>query len=97
MAIDKQLTPAATNGTLDLTNTTTHGKCNVVYVGIEVTEAQKTQLQDYSRTFSVRIVYFNSAATSTDPEVNARLGIAQDFTDPLLSAPFIRLACELYP
>ncbi|CAN0374160.1 unnamed protein product [Pylaiella littoralis] len=89
-----QLTPAATNGTLDLTNTTTHGKCNVVYVGIEVTEAQKTQLQDYSRTFSVRIVYFNSAATSTDPEVNARLGIAQDFTDPLLSAPFIRLASD---
>lgn len=40
-----QLTPAATTGTLDLTNSATYGKCNVVYVGIVVTEAQKLQLQ----------------------------------------------------
>lgn len=89
-----QLTPSATTGTLDLTNSDTHGKCNVVYVGIEVTEAQKVQLQDYSRTFNVRIVYFNAAATANDPEVNSRLGISQDFTEPLVSAPFIALSGE---
>lgn len=48
-----QLAPAATTGILDLTNTTTYGKCNVVYVGVVVTKAQKAQLQDYSRTFKV--------------------------------------------
>ena len=31
-----------------------HGKCNVVFVGIKLTAAQKLQLQDYSRNFKVR-------------------------------------------
>lgn len=30
------------------------GKCNVVFVGIVPTAAQKLQLQDYSRNFKVR-------------------------------------------
>ena len=30
------------------------GLCNVVFVGIEPTAAQKLQLQDYSRNFKVR-------------------------------------------
>ncbi|CAM9431410.1 unnamed protein product [Scytosiphon promiscuus] len=89
-----QLTPSATTGTLDLTNTDTYGKCNVVYVGVTVTEAQKLQLQEYSKTFKVRIVYFNAAETANDPEVNSRLGISQDFSEPLVSAPFISLATD---
>lgn len=88
-----QLTPSAT-GTFDLTNSATSGKCNVVYVGVPVTAEQKAQLQDYSRTFRVRIVYFNAAETANDPEVNSRLGISQDFTEPLVSAPFIALSSE---
>ncbi|CAN0515034.1 unnamed protein product, partial [Ectocarpus sp. 12 AP-2014] len=79
-------------GTSGLTNSDTSGKCNVVYVGIPVTEEQKVELQNYSRTFKVRIVYFNAAETANDPEVNARLGISQDFSEPLISAPFIALA-----
>lgn len=72
----------------------TSGKCNVIYVGSTVTEDQKTQLQTYSRRFKVRIVYFNAAETANDPEVNSRLGISQDFTEPLVSAPFISLASK---
>lgn len=90
----RQLTPAATTGTLDLTNSATHGKCNVVYVGVSVTSDQKAQLQEYSRTFRVRIVYFNAAETANDAEVNSRLGISQDFAEPLVSAPFIALTGE---
>eukprot|EP00903_Cladosiphon_okamuranus_P021170 g19446.t1 len=78
--------------TTSLTNSATYGKCNVIYVGIPVTADQKATLQDYSRTFRVRIVYFNAAETANDPEVNSRLGISQDFTEPLVSAPFISLA-----
>ena len=90
-----QHTPSFTTGTLDLTNSETHGKCNVVYVGFPVTEAQKLQLQDYSRTFNVRIVYFNSAESSNDPEVNVRLGISQNFNSlDILEAPAIRLTDE---
>lgn len=40
-----QHTPGVT-GTLDLTNSATHGKCNVVYVAAVITAAQKLQLQD---------------------------------------------------
>lgn len=82
------------SGTDDLTYSATYGKCNVVYVGITVTAEQKAQLQDYSSTFRARIVYFNAAETANDPEVNSRLGISQDFTEPLVSAPFISLASE---
>lgn len=42
----------------------------------------------------VRIVYFNAAETANDPEVNARLGISQDFSEPLQSAPSIKLTGE---
>ena len=90
-----QHTPSFTTGTLDLTNSETHGKCNAVYVGFPVTEAQKLQLQDYSRTFNVRIVYFNAAESSNDPEVNTRLGISQNFDSlDILEAPAIRLTDE---
>lgn len=82
--------------TTSLTNSATYGKCNVIYVGIPVTTAQKATLQEYSRTFRVRIVYFNAAETANDPEVNSRLGISQDFTEPLVSAPFISLARKLF-
>lgn len=93
----RQLTPSTT-GTFDLIDSEDNsGKCNVVYVGVDVTEAQKAQLQDYSRTYKARIVYFNAAATANDPEVNARLGISQDFTEPLVSAPFISLASKYIP
>eukprot|EP00903_Cladosiphon_okamuranus_P014293 g13275.t1 len=87
-----QLAPAATTGTLDLTNSATSGKCNVVYVAVVVNAAQKLQLQDYSRTFKVRIVYLNAAKTAEDSEVLDRLGIAEDWAAPLLLAPFIKLA-----
>ncbi|CAM9550519.1 unnamed protein product, partial [Discosporangium mesarthrocarpum] len=43
---------------LELQYADDHGKCNVVFVGIEPTETQKGQLDDYSRTFKVRVVYF---------------------------------------
>lgn len=39
-------------------------------------------------------MYFNTAETANDPEVNARLGISQDFTEPLLSAPYIKITGE---
>lgn len=49
-----------------------------------------------SANFKVRIVYFNAAETANDLEVNSRLGISQDFTDPLLSAPFIKITRECF-
>lgn len=75
----KQIVIGPTNGDLDLTISPTHGKCNVIYVGMILTEDQKIQLQDYSKTFKARIVFFNSAETSNDPEVNIRLGISQNY------------------
>ena len=37
-------------------------------------------------------MYLNAAKTAEDPEVLGRLGIAEDWTEPLMSAPFIKLA-----
>eukprot|EP00903_Cladosiphon_okamuranus_P012911 g12054.t1 len=56
------------------------GLCNVVFVGVVPTAAQKQQLQDYSRSFKVRIVYFDIADTILDPEVVTRLGMASLFS-----------------
>lgn len=39
---------------LDLLVDANYGKCNVVFVGIVPSAAQKQQLQDYSRKFNVR-------------------------------------------
>lgn len=41
---------------LDLTNDVSHGKCNVIFVGIIPTAAQKLQLESYSRRFKVRCI-----------------------------------------
>ena len=88
-----QLTPPPTTGSLDIRHSDTHGKCNVIYVGAKVTDDQKADLQEYSRTFKVRVVYFNSAETSNDVEVTTRLGISQDWgSEELVSAPFISLS-----
>lgn len=87
----KQLTLEVGDEAIGLTNSATSGKCNVVYVSIVVTEAQKLELQKYSQTFKVRIVYFNAAETAGDPEVNQRLGISQYFVEPLLSPPSVKL------
>ncbi|CAM9973894.1 unnamed protein product, partial [Pylaiella littoralis] len=72
-------------------NDANRGKCNVIFVGIvpdgilpddptvpavaEENRTQKKQLQDYSRKFNVRIVYFDVANTIRDPEVKTRLGM----------------------
>lgn len=48
---DVQSPPAAV---LDLLVDAEHGKCNVIFVGIVPSAAQKLQLQDYSRKFNVR-------------------------------------------
>ncbi|CAM9818998.1 unnamed protein product [Scytosiphon promiscuus] len=56
-----------------------HGKCNVVFVGIVLSDDQKLELQDYSRKFKVRIVYFNIADTILDTEVQTRLGMQSLF------------------
>lgn len=55
--------------------------------GFEYTSTEKD-----SRTFRVRIVYLNAAKTAEDSEVLGRLGIDEDWTEPLVSAPFIKLA-----
>ncbi len=49
-----------------------------------------------SRTFKVRIVYLNAAKTAEDSEVLGRLGIDEDWTEPLVSAPFIKLAGSFF-
>ncbi|CAM9819067.1 unnamed protein product, partial [Scytosiphon promiscuus] len=56
-----------------------HGKCNVVFVGIVLSDDQKLQLQDYSRKFKVRVVYFDIADTILDTEVQTRLGMQSLF------------------
>ncbi len=38
---------------LDLLVDENHGKCNVIFVGIVPSAAQKLQLQEYSRKFKV--------------------------------------------
>ncbi|CAM9805005.1 unnamed protein product, partial [Ectocarpus sp. 8 AP-2014] len=67
-----------------------HGKCSVVYVGIVPSAAQKLQLQDYSRKFNVRIVYFDIADTILDTEVQARLGMQSNFDQPFVGAPRVK-------
>ena len=85
-----QLTPSM-SGSLDLRNSLEHGKCNAVYVASPVTDAQKLELQIYSKDFKVRIVYLNDAETANDPEVNSRIGVSQFFEGPLLNAPNVKL------
>lgn len=46
-----QLTPSYTSGTLDLTNSDSHGKCNVIFIGFSPSMDQKLQLQEYSAKF----------------------------------------------
>ncbi|CAM9838625.1 unnamed protein product, partial [Discosporangium mesarthrocarpum] len=72
-------------GSLDLVNDLNEGKCNAIYVGIVPTAEQKTELQDYSRNFGVRIVYFDNADTANDFEVQQRLKVSQFFAPPVFS------------
>ncbi|CAM9194686.1 unnamed protein product, partial [Choristocarpus tenellus] len=71
--------------TLGFTNQDGSGKCDSIFVGIVPTADQKAELQAYARTFSVRIVYFDTADTANDVEVNERLRVSQYFAEPLFS------------
>eukprot|EP00903_Cladosiphon_okamuranus_P009435 g8995.t1 len=84
---DIQSPPAAV---LDLLVDAEHGKCNVIFVGIVPSAAQKLQLQDYSRKFNVRIVYFDAADTILDSEVQTRLGMQSNFDEPSVGAPRVK-------
>ena len=89
-----QLTPSVTTGSLELTHSPTHGKCNAVFVATPVSCSQKAELQEYSRDFGVRIVYLNDAETANDAEVTSRVGVSQYFAEPLQSSPKIKLTSE---
>eukprot|EP00904_Undaria_pinnatifida_P011670 jgi/Undpi1/7633/HiC_scaffold_23.g10106.m1 len=71
-----------------------HGLCSVIFVGIIPTPEQKTQLQDYSRKFQVRLVYFYTAGTMADTEVQTRLGMQQNSEEPSVGAPRVKLTAE---
>eukprot|EP00904_Undaria_pinnatifida_P003100 jgi/Undpi1/12791/HiC_scaffold_7.g02458.m1 len=74
---------------------TRRGRCNVVFVGIEPSAAQKLTLQDCEqlRCFfrpSVRLVYFETSKSWSDTEVMARLGAQELYLDPLVGVEGIK-------